>query len=439
MPSSPMSDLRFADHRSHLQRIRESILDAADPAQAVTRNITPREEEIQIGGHLVSLSPAARIFLVALGKASPAMCRAALGALPGERVEAGMAAVPRDYEQAAPPPITYIRAGHPLPDEGSLAAGQSVQDLLRELNPVDLVITLISGGGSAMLALPLPGITLDDLREINQVLIRSGAPIKEINIIRRAISQLKGGGLARMAAPARVVSLIMSDVVGDDLASIASGPTVLERPTPASAIATLKRVDIWDQTPNSVREALQRQVDQGDPASSPINILVATNKKVLEAARRTAEQIGFPSQVLRDDMTGEAREVGREFGEYVRSLSPPACRLMGGETTVTVRGEGRGGRNQELALSAATEIDGQEGTAIMSFATDGVDGPTDAAGAIVTGGTMGDARDMGINPDQALGENDSYPLLDALDCLLKTGPTGTNLNDICLGLVYPAE
>ncbi len=428
---------RFADHRAHLAAIRGAILEAADPGAAVSRHIAFDGEELRLGSHHLTLTPSGGIYIVGFGKAAVAMCRAALEALPGERLRRGIAAVPVSTAEDPPHPLEYIPAGHPLPDEGSLRAGQAVERLLRELSQGDLLLVLISGGGSAMLSLPHAGVRLDDLRGINDLLIRSGAPIEEINIVRRAISRLKGGGLARLAFPAQVVSLIISDVVGNDLASIASGPTVLETPTSGQAIAVLRDRGIWDAAPEGVRHALRHERAPIAPGPPPINILVATNRDAIDGAARAAEGIGFPPQVSTDRMQGEARRVGREFGLAVRTLSRPGCRIMGGETTVTVRGQGVGGRNQEFALAAAGEIAGTEGIAVMAFATDGLDGPTDAAGAIVTGDTLAAAREKGLDARRALGENDAYPLLAAVGCLIKTGLTGTNVNDICIGLAYP--
>lgn len=426
----------YQGHRAHLRAIRKAILAAADPAAAVSRNFEFDGAGLRIGPHYQSLSPSAGIYIVGLGKASPAMCRAAVGALPRALVRAGIAAVPMSTREAPPPPLDFIPAGHPLPDEGGLRAGQEVQRLLRGLKQDDLLIVLISGGGSAMLCLPSPGVTLDDLRAINELLIRSGAPINEINNVRGAISQIKGGGLARMASPAQVVSLILSDVVGDDLASIASGPTVLESPSQGEAIRVLRRRGIWERAPKRVQEALGREESAGERVSQPMNILVGTNRDAIEAARRAAEELGFPTQVANEAMQGEARRVGRQFARRLLALPAPACRVMGGETTVTVRGEGLGGRNQEVALGAALEIDGAPGVAVMAFASDGVDGPTDAAGAIVTGETLAAARQRSLDPLQALAENNAYPFLDTLDGLIRTGPTGTNVNDVCVGLMY---
>jgi glycerate 2-kinase len=432
-----MKHPRFAEHSAHLAAIRNAILKAADPGMAVSRHIALHDKVLRLGSHHLTLAPSAGIYIVGFGKASISMCRAALEALPGEHLRRGIAAVPVSTSEDPPDPLAYIPAGHPLPNEGSLRAGRAVEEMLRELQDGDLLIVLISGGGSAMLSLPRAGVSLDDLRGINDLLIRSGAPIDEINVVRRAISRLKGGGLARLASPAQVVSLILSDVVGDDLASIASGPTVLETPSPGQAIAVLKDRGLWDAAPKGVREALRHGHAPIAPGPPPINILVATNRDAIEAAARTAEAIGFPVQDLTDRMEGEARQVGQDFGRAVRALPRPGCRIMGGETTVTVRGPGLGGRNQEFALAAAGEIAGAEGIAVMAFATDGRDGPTDAAGAIVTGDTVVAALEKGLDSGQALSENDAYPLLAAVGCLIKSGLTGTNVNDVCVGFAYP--
>jgi hydroxypyruvate reductase len=267
-----------------------------------------------------------------------------------------------------------------------------------------------------------------------------------VNTVRRALSQIKGGGLARMAAPARVVSLIMSDVVGDRISAIASGPTTLWRRSPKryrngakkslSSLGILKIYQIWDQAPESVRAALNRPSVALPSARRPLNILVGTNRLVIEAAANRAANLGFTPKVRTAHLQGEARDEGERFGKTLARTKGPACLLMGGETTVTVQGDGKGGRNQELALAAAIAIEDSSNLAIMAMATDGIDGPTDAAGAIVNGQTASAARALDLDPETSLARNDAYPLLKAVRSLLLIGPTGTNLNDLIVGLSY---
>jgi glycerate 2-kinase len=429
--------LRYPSHAEHLERIRNAILQASDAGRRVADNLRARDDGFTVGHRLFRVGPTSRLFVVGLGKAAVAMSTAAAAAL-GSRIERGIVAVPRGTKLPAPERMTFISTGHPQPDAGSLACGQAVDSMLAETTADDTVLVLVSGGGSAMLEIPVPGVSLADLQHLNAVLIRSGAPIQEINIVRSALSQVKSGGLARLAAPARCVTLILSDVVGDRLGSVASGPTVLRTPSPQHASSILKRNNLWKEIPASVRDALT--VDRAQPASTPrpVNLLIGNNHIVIEAARSAAIEIGFRVRVLSHQIHGEAREVGRRTAARMIRAVGPACLIMGGETTVRVRGGGRGGRNQEVALAAAIGLDGTPGVVLMAFATDGVDGPTDAAGAIVTGETATRARHANLDLDAALADNNAYPCLDLLGTLIRTGPTGTNLNDIIVGLVYRA-
>lgn len=390
------------------------------------------------GKHTVHLSPTSRLFVVGLGKAAPAMCNAAAATL-GSLIHRGIAAVPEGTTAPAPDRMTFFTCGHPQPDEGSLASGLAIEAMLAETTPEDVVLTLVSGGGSAMLEIPVAGISLSDLRELTTALLRSGAPIHEINIIRSALSLTKSGGLARLAAPARSVALILSDVVGNRLSSIASGPTVLRATQPRRAVRILHKYNLWKKNPQSVRNALTTHRSPPMPTPRPVNILIASNHVVIDAAQTAATGMGFPVHVLSRQMHGEARDVGHRFASRMAHTGGPECLIMGGETTVRVRGGGRGGRNQELAISAAIRLDGRPGAALMALATDGVDGPTDAAGAIVTGDTAAMARDAGLDLEAALDDNNAYPSLNRLGALIRTGPTGTNLNDIVVGLVYPVR
>jgi hydroxypyruvate reductase len=428
--------LDYFDHLEHLTRIRQAAMLVAEPAAAVARNLSLEGDQLVAGAHRIALISSSRIFLIALGKAAPAMCLAVAKIL-DERLTSGIAAIPDSHGGPMPEQIRGFPAGHPLPDEGSLAAGQAVGRLLSTTSKDDVVLVLISGGGSAMLELPLPGISLDDLRTVNTLLIRSGAPIKEINIVRQSLSQIKGGGLARLAAPASSVALILSDVVGDRLSTIASGPTVTRRATPKEALVILERYSLTTDIPTSILAVLRAVASSKSRVPRPINILIGGNRLVVDAASKEASNLGFPSRVLNFQMRGEARHVGKRFAEALRRSSSPMCLLMGGETTVTVQGSGRGGRNQEMALAAAMTLEGIPKVAVMTLATDGVDGPTDAAGAIVTGETIPHAHSLGLSPESALAENDVYPLLYAVNALIRTGPSGTNLNDLAVGLVYP--
>lgn len=427
--------MHYSDHPQHLAAIRSAALRAADPFTAVERILRLSDSHLLAGTHALLLHPDSRIFLIAFGKAASAMTTAAAAQL-GDTLTMGVAAVPHTKKGELPLCVRAIPAAHPYPDEGSLAAGEAAADLLRDTVQEDIVLVLISGGGSAMFEHPLPGIGLDDLRTLSEILLQSGAPIDEINTIRRALSLVKAGGLARLAAPARCVALILSDVVGDRLSTIASGPTVLHRPKPEDARAILERYALWKVTPQTVRAALSQKPPSFPPAPRPINVLIGSNRLVVEAAQKQAEKLSFPVKILTRRMRGEARQVGHTVASRLVSSSRPVCMLMGGETTVTVRGKGRGGRNQELALAASLVLDGIPGVAMMSLATDGADGPTDAAGAVVTGESLAQMQKAGIDVKAALAENDAYPALQACGALIHTGPTHTNLNDLVVGLAY---
>lgn len=430
-----MAPAHFAHHLQHLATIRAAAFQAADPIAAVSRTLRMSGSLLQVSTHTVQLHPDSRIFLIAFGKAASPMMIAAAAQL-GDKLTMGVAAVPHTQKSELPESVHAIPAAHPYPDQGSLAAGAAAVDLLRDTRQHDLVLVLISGGGSAMFEHPLPGITLDDLRTLGETLLHSGAPIDEINTVRCVLSFVKAGGLARLAAPARCVALILSDVVGDRLSTIASGPTVLRRPRPEAARAILERYALWETAPLSIRAAISQKRPWFPPAPRPLNVLIGNNRHVVNAAQRQAEELGFPTKILSRRMQGEARQVGRAVASRLASSPRPGCLLMGGETTVTVRGKGRGGPNQELALAASLVIEGIPKVALMSLATDGVDGPTDAAGAVVTGETATQIREADVNVKSTLAENDSYTALKVCGALIQTGPTQTNLNDLVVGLAY---
>jgi glycerate 2-kinase len=427
---------KFTSHTAHLEQLQRAILKAADAGRRVAECLHRQEDGFSVGDRRFRLSATARLFVIGLGKAAPAMSTATASAL-GRRMDRGIAAVPRGTPLRAPARMTYFPAGHPQPDEGSLACGQAVEAMLTETMSEDVVLALVSGGGSAMLEIPVPGIGLPDLQSLNAALIRSGAPIQEINVVRGALSRIKSGGLARLAAPAQTVAMILSDVVGDRLSSIASGPTVLRRAAPHRAVRVLERYNLWKGVPQAIQDALAGERPPPTPAPRPVNILIGSNRLVIEAAQAAAAGMGFPVRVLSRRTHGEAREVGIRMAAAMAGAIGPQCLIMGGETTVRVSGTGRGGRNQELALAAAIRLDGLPRAVLISLATDGVDGPTDASGAVVTGETAARARQLNLDLHAALADNDAYPCLDRLGALIRTGPTGTNLNDVVVGLVYP--
>lgn len=424
----------FEQYDKHMHAIRAAIYQAADPVLAVERALTCDAGGLVVSGKRYPLRPDGSIYLVAFGKASCSMASAAAKKL-GARLKAGVASIPTGASLSLPH-VEVFHGGHPLPDEGSLAAGQAVGRLLEHTSSGDLVLVLISGGGSAMLEWPREEIELDDLQVLTQLLLRCGAPIQEINIVRKAISRTKAGGVARLAAPARVVALILSDVVGDRLTAIASGTTVLRRVTAADARQVLNRYGILHEIPERVRVALSIDPPQSKPARMPGNHLVGSNRLGLAAAAAEAQKLGFKPCIVNTRMHGEARVVAVRFARRLARAEQGTCLLMGGETTVTLRGEGKGGRNQEFALAAGMVLPEKPHTAIMSLATDGVDGPTDAAGAVITSRLQEQAARAGVNLSHALADNNSYHALKTLDGLIHTGPSGTNVNDIVVGLVY---
>ncbi len=326
-------------------------------------------------------------------------------------------------------PATVIEGGHPIPGDSSLRAGRAAREFVSRLTPGDLLVCLISGGGSALMAAPL--IPLAALQSLTASLLACGARIDEINILRRHLDSLKGGGLAQAANNARIISLILSDVVGDPLEAIASGPTAPDPSTREDAISIVEKYSLDPEIIPCFRETAK----PGDPVFGRVeNHIIASNDIALRAALDQARQEGFQAGIIRSGMQGEAGDVGRELAEALRQaesrLPRPFCLLAGGETTVTLRGDGRGGRNQELALGAVEALRGMDDVMLVSLATDGEDGPTDAAGAVATGDSARRAESLGMAAPGYLSRNDAYAFFAELDDLVKTGPSGTNVNDL---------
>ena len=426
--------------------LQRAALAAVEPAAAVRRHIYREGNVLVVADRRYDLTGYERVFVVAGGKAAVPMTAAVVDIL-GNCLDAAVVVTKRGSRLNLKSQISNLQileAGHPTPDENSARGAQAIADLVCQATERDLVICLISGGGSALLTLPVPGLTLADLQALTDALLRSGATINEMNTVRKHCSQIKGGNLARLAAPATLITLILSDVVGDPLDVIASGPTVPDPTTVMDAQAVLKRYGIGEtgvflETPVSFRETPK----PGDPVFERVqHVVVGSNRLAALAAVEEARRLGFNALLLSTYVEGEAREVARVAAALAKGirahgdpLPVPACLGWGGETTVTMRGDGKGGRNQELALAAALALDGWPGVLVMALATDGADGPTDAAGAVITGETVARARMLGLDPQAALETNDSYPLFDALGGLIHTGPTGTNVNDLLFVLV----
>jgi glycerate 2-kinase len=434
--------------------VQQAALDAVEPGAAVRHHVRLRGDQLLIAGHAYNLAACEQVWVGGGGKAATAMAAALYGVL-GERLAGGLAVTKYGH---VPPglctgPVEIVEAGHPLPDEAGVAATRRLAGLLHNATARDLVLAIISGGGSALLTLPAAGLTLNDLQQTTNLLLRCGATIVELNTLRKHWSQIKGGGLVRLAAPAPVASLILSDVVGDPLDIICSGPTVADPSTFADAWAVLERYGLVERVPAAVRERLQAGLagalpdtpKPGDPLFRQVqNLIVGSNRQAARAAVDAAQAQGLHTLLLSTFVEGEAREiahvaaaVAKELVHYDQPLSRPACLVWGGETTVTVRGQGRGGRNQELALAAALALEGLPGIVLVALGTDGTDGPTDAAGAVATGETVARARALGLDPAAHLESNDAYPFFEALGDLINTGPTGTNVNDLLFLFAFP--
>ncbi len=436
--------------RALLGRLLEAGLQAADPAEALRRCVKRTGYTVLVGSHRYDLRDHRRVLVVGAGKASACLA-AALEDRLGPRLHDGLVVV--KYGHAVPTrTITVKEAGHPVPDLAGLRATQQLLKLVRRLTPDDLLFVLLSGGASSLLPSPVPDVGLAEKRRTTDLLLRSGATIQEINAVRKHLSTIKGGRLAA-ATKATVIGLILSDVLGDDLASIGSGPTVPDPTTYADACDVLRRRGLWTTVPASVRTHLLegrrgRQEETPKPGSSLFrlvqNQIIGNNRGAVEAVAGRAKSAGLRPLVLTTSLTGEAREAAKTFGAIAREIissgrpvAGPALVIAGGELTVTIGGtsQGRGGRAQEFALAAAQEISGLPQVWIAAFGTDGTDGPTDAAGAVVDGGTVARAKKAGVSPCAYLTRHDSYRFFKKFGGHIVTGPTGTNVNDLYLLLV----
>ncbi len=422
---------------------------AVQPQAILSSHVSVSNKVLRIGQRKYPLSNFERIYVAGTGKASAAMA-VNLEKILGTRINQGLINVKYGHSQKLKR-IRVQEAGHPLPDEKGLEGAREMGEMLGHLTAKDLVIFLVSGGGSALLPLPVEGVSLAEKQATTNQLLSCGATIQEINTLRKHLSRIKGGGLARIVYPATLVSLILSDVIGDPLDAIASGPTVPDPTTYEDCARILNKYELWEKIPPSVaghiREGMEGKKEEtlkaGDPAFSNVyNLVVGNNLLAMKAAKKAAQALGYRTLLLSSLVEGETREIAKAHAAIAKEvllsgnpIAPPACILSGGETTVTLKGKGKGGRNQEFAPAAAVEIAGWEEILMMSAGTDGTDGPTDAAGAFADGKTVNRAKTMGLDPWSFLKENDSYTFFQKIGDLLTTGPTGTNVMDLRIMLI----
>jgi glycerate-2-kinase len=424
----------------------EKTLEAVNPERIIRSKITLDDDILKVNEKTFDLSAFKRIYVVGGGKASGSMAQT-LEEILGDRIEEGLVVVPRGtagrYEAKR---IKYQEASHPIPDNTSVDGARKILNLVSHAQDNDLVICVISGGGSSLMALPREGITLSDKQRVTDHLLKSGAAIGEINMVRKHISSFKGGQLASKAYPATLLSLLLSDVTGDPSGVIASGPTAPDSTTFNESMDVLKRYNLWVEAPKPIRKVLSdgvrgliHETPKGeDPAFKKThNIVIGNNRLACTTAVDELARSGLKAMFLTSCIEGEARVVGSMLASIAREIEtsgnpyvPPIGVIAGGETTVTVTGNGIGGRNQEICLAAALKIDGLARTVVASVSTDGVDGPTESAGALVDGRTISRSRKLGLNAKEYLLNNDSHSFFSEMGGLIDTGPTGTNVNDI---------
>jgi len=427
----------------------ESALNAVDPKQLMKSELSLKKSLLKVSGYLFDLKNFKNVYVIGGGKASGLMAET-LERILRPCITNGLVNVPRGNKQKTEI-IKFHEASHPIPDKSGVEGTRRMLQIAEQAKKEDLVICLISGGGSSLMPLPRNGITIKDKRKITDALLKCGATINEVNTVRKHISDFKGGWLAKKAHPATVLNLILSDVVGDPLDFIASGPTVPDSTTFSEAIKVLKKYGLWDKASVSVKKVLSNgkkglipeTPKASDKAFKKVyNVIIGNNRFASLAVLEHLRSAGLNTLLLTSTLEGEARHIGVMLASIAREVAlsgnpvpKPAGIIAGGETTVTVTGKGLGGRNQEISLAAALKVGGMDGVVMASLSTDGVDGPTDAAGAIVDGKTMSRAAEMNLNPEEFLAENDSYNFFSKLGDLIFTGSTGTNVNDVSVIVV----
>jgi glycerate-2-kinase len=438
------------------EAIWRAALAAVEPWGLVRESVERRGDVVRIKGKEFDLAAHERVFIVSFGKAAAAMGEA-LAEVLDERLTSGLVIVPWPVRKESSR-LEYIEASHPVPDARSVEAGRRVIEIASQAGEKDLLFVCISGGGSSLLALPAEGITLEKKRRLTEDLLRAGATIQELNVVRKHLSEIKGGQLARAAFPATVVTLVISDVVADDLGTIASGPTHWDDSTFADARAILECYDLWDASPAMVRARIEdgaagrvpETLKQNDPVFERVStFIVGDNMTALRAAKHEAEKRGFEPIFLSSSDGGEARRTAAGYSAFLAELAcsasalpRPLCLIAGGELTVTVKGRGKGGRNTEFVLASLVDMEKAEVEGldwlILSLGTDGIDGPTDAAGAWADPRTIKTARALALSPAEYLDDNDSYSFFKQTGNLIVTGPTGTNVMDLRVFLLRAA-
>jgi glycerate 2-kinase len=435
--------------RASARNIFRFSLKAVDPFYAIKKQVKLVEDNLWVGDFPYRLKEIGNILVIGAGKASAPMALAVEKIL-GPKIHKGVVVTKHGY--VAPlERIQLVEGGHPLPDKGGIEGTKRILKLTSNLKQNDLVICLVSGGGSSLFISPSPGISLKDKKELTDQLLRCGANIQEINAIRKHISQVKGGRLAQLAYPAYVVTLILSDVIGNKIDSIASGLTAPDTTTFSDCLNIVQKYKLKDKIPKSIYDRLKKGAQgkiketpkPGDPIFKKVrNFIIGSNLQALKAAKQKAEELGFNTMILPRPVSGDTTRAAVRHANLAKGVqekgdpvSTPACLISGGETTVKMKGKGLGGRNQEFVLVGATKIAGLENVVMLSAGTDGTDGPTDAAGAICDGKTIKRALHKELDPKQYLDNNDSYHFFQKLGDLLKTGPTNTNVMDIHLILV----
>ena len=450
-PQSTIHNPRSRHLRKQALAIFKEALKAADPVEAVLRHLAVEGDALIAGRRHYRLGSFRDIYVIGAGKASAAMA-AGVERVLGRRIRSGLISVKYGH-LARLRRIELNECGHPVPDANGVRGAERILEIARQAGPEDLILCLISGGASALMVAPAAPITLAEKQAATRLLLASGANIHEMNAVRKHLSQVKGGQLARLAYPASVLALLLSDVIGDDLDVIGSGPTAPDRSTFADAKAILEKYGLCPRVPGAVLERIESGLrgeipetpKPGDPAFSRThNLVVGSNRLAVARASQAARRLGLRTLVLSTFIEGETRDVARMHAAIAkevlssgRPVKAPACLISGGETTVTLRGNGLGGRNQEFVLAAAIELAGQDRVVVLSGGTDGTDGPTDAAGAIADGSTLARAGRLGLDAQRCLADNDSYHFFEPLGDLLKTGPTNTNVMDLRLVLVGP--